>query len=128
MAIAFEIVVSDLVSFCVVLVRNRTALAAENLFLRKQLALFQEREKRAGPAMPADRFVPSKLAHSFNWRSALVIVKPATLIGWHRAAFRQFWRWKSRPVGRPPVSVEMTRLIRGMAAENPTWGEETNRG
>jgi putative transposase len=56
--------------------------------------------------------------------SALVIVKPATVIGWHRAAFRRFWRWKSRPVGRPPVKAEMRRLIWRIAAENPTWGEE----
>jgi hypothetical protein len=50
----------------------------------------------------------------------LVIVKPATLIGWPRAAFRQFWRWKSRP----PVSAEVRRLIRRMAIEKPTWNEE----
>jgi putative transposase len=66
----------------------------------------------------------SKLARFFDWRSALVIVKPATLIGWHRAAFRRFWRWKSRPVGRPPLAAEVRRLIRRMAAENLTWGEE----
>ena len=75
------------------------ALAAENLFLRKQLALFQEREKKAAATTAADRFVLSKLARFFDWRSALVIVKPATLIGWHRAAFRRFWRRKSRPAG-----------------------------
>jgi putative transposase len=104
--------------------RSRKALAAENLFLRKQLALFQEREKRARPTTAADRFVFSKLACFFDWRSALVIVKPATLIGWHRAAFRKFWRLKSRPVGRPQVSAEVKGLIHRMAAENPTWGEE----
>jgi len=104
--------------------RRRTALAAENLFLRKQLALFREREKKAMPTTPADRFVFSKLAGCFDWRSALMIVKPATLIGWHRNAFRLFWRWKSRPVGRPRVTVEVRDLIRRLAAENPTWGEK----
>jgi hypothetical protein len=64
--------------------RRRTALAVENLFLRKQLALFREREKKAMPTTPADRFVFSKLAGCFDWRSALMIVKPATLIGWQR--------------------------------------------
>jgi hypothetical protein len=78
------------------------AVAAENLFLRKQLALFRERD----------------------WRSALVIVKPATLIGWHRAAFRRAWRWKSRPVGRPQITTQLRRLIRRLAAENPTWREK----
>jgi putative transposase len=97
--------------------------AAENLFLRKQLALFREREKKAMRTTPADRLVFSKLARWFDWRSALIIVKPATLIGWHRNAFRLFWRWKSRPVGRPRVTVELRDLIRRLAAENPTWGE-----
>src|SRR4051794_9011801 len=60
----------------------------------------------------------------FDWRSALLIVKPATLIGWHRNAFRLFWRWKSRPVGRPPVTAEVRNLIRRLAAENPTWGQQ----
>jgi transposase InsO family protein len=124
LTIGFQIVLSDSLSFCGALLCSHTALAAENLFLRKQLALFQEHEKRAAPTTAADRFVFSKLARFFDWRSALVIVKPATLIGWHRAAFRQFWRWKSRPAGRPPVSAELRRLICRMAAENPTWGEE----
>ena len=72
----------------------------------------------------ADSFVLSKLARWFDWRSAFMIVKPATLIGWHRNAFRLFWRWKSRPVGRPRVTVEVRNLIRRLAAENPTWGEQ----
>jgi putative transposase len=124
LSVTLQIVVSDCISFCGTGLRSRTALAAENLFLRKQLALFQEREKKAAPTTAADRFVLSKLARFFDWRSALVIVKPATLIGWHRAAFRRFWRWKSRPVGRPPLAAEVRRLIRRMAAENLTWGEE----
>jgi transposase InsO family protein len=124
LSVTLEILVSDCVNFCAVGLRSRTALAAENLFLRKQLALFKEREKKAVPTTAVDRFVLSKLARLFDWRCALVIVKPATLIGWHRAAFHRFWRWKSRPVGRPPISAEVRRLIRRMAAENLTWGEE----
>jgi hypothetical protein len=107
LSVTLQILVSDCVKFCVAGSRSRTALAAENLFLRKQLALFKEREKKAVPTTAADRFVLSKLARFFDRRSALVIVKPATLIGWHRAAFRRFWHWKSRPVGRPPVSAEV---------------------
>ena len=121
---ALQILVSDCFGFCGALVGSRAALAAENLFLRKQLALFQEREKKAKATTAADRFVFSQLSRFFDWRNALVIVKPATLIGWHRAVFRRFWRMKSKPVGRPPVPGEVTRLIRRMAAENPTWGEE----
>ena len=114
----------DSVNPCAALFRSRARLAAENLFLRKQLALFQEREKKARPTTAADRFVLRRLACLFDWRDALVIVKPGTLIGWHRSAFRHFWRWKSRPVERPPVAVKLRCLIRRMAAENPTWGEE----
>jgi hypothetical protein len=111
-------------SFFAAVWRRRTALAAENLFLRKQLPLFREREKKALATTPDDRFVFSKLTRWFDWRSALVIVKPATLIGWHRAAFRRSWRWKSRPVGRPQVTSEVRNLIRRLAADNPTWGEK----
>jgi putative transposase len=114
--------VSDGLRFFVGFLRRRTALAAENLFLRKQLALFREREKKAMPTSPVDRFVFSKLARCFDWRNALMIVKPATLIGWHRSAFRLFWRWKSQPVGRPRLKVEVRNLIGRLAAENPTWG------
>jgi hypothetical protein len=120
--IALQIVVADSLDFCTGLFRSRAALAAENL-LRRQLALCQEREKgQANDSCESIRV--SKLARFFAWRNALVIVKPATLIGWHRTAFRCFWRWKSRPVGRPLVLAEVRGLIRRMAAQNPTWGEE----
>src|SRR3954447_20762133 len=117
-------IVRDGLSLFAAVSRRRTAVAAENLFLRKQLALFREREKKAMPAPPPDSFLLSKLARWFEWRGALLIVKPATLISWHRNAFRLFWRWKSRPVGRPPVTAEVRDLIRRLAAENPTWGEQ----
>jgi len=81
-----QIILADSLSFFAALLRSRTALVAENLFLRKQLALFQEREKKAKPTTAADRFVFAKLARLFNWRSALVIVQPATLTSWHRTA------------------------------------------
>ena len=124
LVIALQIFISDCATFFTALPTTRAALAAENLFLRKQLALFQEREKKAKATTAADRFVFSRLARLFDWRDALVIVKPATLISLHGAAFRRFWRWKSRPVGRPAVPIELRRLIRRMAIENPTWGEE----
>src|SRR3954467_5857647 len=85
-------IVSDGLSFFAAVSRRRTALAAENLFLRKQLALFRAREKKAMPTTLADRFFFSNLARSFDWRSAFFLVNPATLIGWHRNAFRLFWR------------------------------------
>jgi hypothetical protein len=59
-----------------------------------------------------------------DWRSALVIVKPETVIGWHRKGFRLFWSWKVRhgQPGRPGVSKEVRQLIRKMCRENPLWG------
>jgi hypothetical protein len=64
------------------------------------------------------------LSRWFPWRDALVIVKPDTLIGWHRKGFGLFWRRKSRPVGRPPLPKDLLLLIRSMASENISWGEE----
>jgi hypothetical protein len=58
-----------------------------------------------------------------NWRSALLIVQPETIVRWHRQGFRLYWRWKSRKKqGRPLVDREIRDLIRRMCQENPTWG------
>ena len=76
--------------------RSRSAVEAENLFLRKQLALFQERNLRPHRADDSTRWLMSFLSQWFDWRNALVVVKPETLIRWHRKGFRLFWRWKSR--------------------------------
>ena len=102
---------------------SRTALVAENLFLRKQLAFYQEREIRPRPLTNAARLWLVLWSRFFDWKSALVVVKPATLIGWHRKAFRLFWKWKSRP-GRPRIPLDLRQLIAQMVRENPTWGEE----
>jgi transposase InsO family protein len=103
--------------------RSRQKLAAENLFLRKQLALFQERELKPRRADDATRAALVWLSQAFNWRDALVVVKPATLIRWHREGFRRYWKHKSRP-GRPALPREARALICQMASENPNWGEE----
>jgi putative transposase len=103
--------------------RPPATLAAENLFLCKQLALYQERHVRPKRATNATRIVLTVLARWFNWRQALVIVQPATLIRWHRQGFRLFWRRKSKP-GRPLLPDELRALIRRMARDNPSWGEE----
>jgi putative transposase len=60
----------------------------------------------------------------FDWQKALIVVKPDTLIRWHRKGFRLFWKWKSRPSGRPQVPANVRKLIKEMALNNPTWGEE----
>jgi hypothetical protein len=91
---------SDLVRFLWSCVSSRTALVAENLFLRKQLAFYQEHQVRPRRLTNAARISLVFWSRFFDWKSALLSVKPATLIGWHRKAFRLFWKWKSRP-GRP---------------------------
>jgi putative transposase len=94
------------------------------LFLRKQLAFFTERKVRPRRITTAARLTMIVLARFFDWRDALVIVKPKTFVKWHRSAFRMFWRWKSRKMGRPPLPTNLKELIREMARDNPTWGEE----
>ena len=111
------------VHFVALCTRSRTALAAENLFLRKQLAFYQERNVRPRRFDNVTRWIMVLLSHGFAWNNALVNVTPKTFIGWHRAGFRLFWRWKSRP-GRPPIPTELRALIRAMARDNPGWGEE----
>ena len=101
-----------------------TAVAAENLFLRKQLGLFVERKIKPRRATDAIRFTLARLSRLFDWSNALTIVKPDTLIRWHRKGFRLFWRWKSRTRGRPRIPAELRKLIVEMATSNPTWGEE----
>src|SRR5256886_4308681 len=103
--------------------RFPTALAAENLFLRKQLALYQEHHVKPKRVTPTTRLALIWLARWFDWRQALVVMQPTTLIRWHRQGFRLFWRWTSRH-GRPPIPPALQALIRQMARENPTWGQE----
>jgi putative transposase len=113
---------SDLARFFGVALRPRRSLVAENLFLRKQLAYYREHQVRPRPLSDAARLSLVFLSRLFDWRNALMIVKPETLIGWHRKGFKLFWRWKSRP-GRPTLSREIRQLIVRMARENPTWGQ-----
>ena len=116
-------IVGDLIHFLRLGLRSRTSLAAENLFLRKQLAFYQEHKVKARRADNPTRLTLVLLSRWFNWRDALTVVRPRTFIAWHRKGFRLFWRWKSA-AGRRPIPVELQRLIRRMARENPSWGEE----
>jgi len=102
---------------------DHQALVAENLALRRQLGQFLEREKRPKRASNATRLVMVLLSRLFDWKDALVIVKPETLIRWHRQGFKLLWRWKSRG-GRPPTGADLRRRIAEMARDNPLWGEE----
>jgi putative transposase len=113
----------DLATFLWLFLHPQSALAAENLFLRKQLAVYQERKAKPHRPDTPIRITLVLLSKLFNWRDALVVVQPQTLVRWHRQGLRVFWRWKSLP-GRPPIPVELRQLIREMAMTNPSWGEE----
>jgi transposase InsO family protein len=106
--------------------QDRSDLVLENLALRQQLAVLQRNVKHP-KLLPSDRLFWVVLSRTWkNWRSSMALVKPETVVRWHRQAFRLFWKLKSRPTkrGRPRISSEIIHLIKRMAQENPTWGEE----
>jgi putative transposase len=103
---------------------SRQALALENLALRHQLGVLQ---RTAGKPrlQKTDRLLWVLLSRLWkDWREALTIVQPETVIRWHREGFRLYWRWKSRGRrrGRPRISKEIRDLIRQMSEANPLWG------
>jgi hypothetical protein len=104
--------------------KSQARLEAEIVFLRHQLNLLRRRLPAKPRLTPADRLlfvwlyrlVPSLL-------NAAVIIQPDTIVRWHRAGFRSYWRWKSRSHGgRPKVAAEVRSLIRRMSLENSLWG------
>ena len=103
-------------------------LALENAALRPQLAVFRRKQPR--PRLTwLDRLFWTTLRRAYSrWRDALIIVKPETVVSWHRAGYRLFWRWRSRQPGRPKVTNEIRELIRRMKAENPGWGSPRIHG
>ena len=114
--------VADGLLFFRLLFRSRTALSAEVLFLRKQLAFYEERQAQPRRLNDSARVCLILWSRLCDWKEALVIVKPETLIGWHRKGFKLFWKWKSQ-AGRPRIPENIRKLIVQMAQENPTWGQ-----
>ena len=104
----------------------RARLAAENLLLRQQLVILRRTAPRPR-FKPWQRRLLSSLAVRWSaLQNAVLVVKPATLLRWHRTAWRWWWRRKSkRQPGRPPISPEMRSLIRRIWRENTTWGQTT---
>jgi putative transposase len=115
---------TDLWRLLALVSRSRTQLAAENLFLRKQLACYLERNIRPQRADNASRIALVLLARFVEWRDLLTIVRPDTFVRWHRERYRLFWRLKSRPCGRPRIPAELQQLVADMGVANRTWGEE----
>src|SRR4051794_37229370 len=105
--------------------KSRAVLQLENVALRHQIGVLQRSAKKRLPLNNADRLFWIGLSRMWaEWRSALRIVKPDTVIAWHRKAFRKFWTWKVRQgrPGRPAVSADIRALIRRTSGENPGWG------
>jgi putative transposase len=102
---------------------SRLSLATEILVLRQQLLVLNRTVNR--PMLRQwDRLFWVCLSRLWkDWRDALIIIKPDTVIKWHREGFRLYWRWKSKtPIGRPPIDKEIRELIRRISRENPLWG------
>src|SRR5258708_1650709 len=118
----------DALRFLLLACRSRSQLAAENLFLRKQLALYAERRVRSRRADDATRITLVVLARLIDWRAALRIVKPETLIRWHRKGFFLLGGWMSGGRARPPLPADLQYLIKVMARQNASWGEERIAG
>ena len=105
--------------------RLRTTLQLENVALRHQIGVLQRSARKRPKLTPGDRLFWVLLSRIWcEWRSALAIVKPETVLTWHRVGFRLFWTWKVRhgQTGRPAISREVRDLIRKMCRENPGWG------
>src|SRR5262249_30386465 len=120
MANAFELILCALVGF----LRSKAALQAEVLVLRHQLDILRRKSPKRFVLTGVDRLVFIALYCLVpDVMDALAIIRPETVIRWHRSGFRRFWRWKSRRgSGRPKVSVEIRKLIREMSVANPLWG------
>src|SRR5437879_4429640 len=106
------------------LFRPRAALEAENLVLRHQLNVLRRKSPKQVELSNVDRLLLVGLYRlAPGVLDALKLIRPQTLLRWHRAGIRAFWRWKSRPRGgRPRIPADIRRLIREMSIANPLWG------
>ena len=102
---------------------KRDFVALEILALRQQVTVLKRRRPRP-PLKAGDRLFWTTLRRFWpRWSDVLVMVKPETVVGWHRAGFRLYWRWKLRSRGgRPKIPGEIRRLIREMSLANRLWG------
>ena len=116
-------ILSTLVSLLSFRVRSRVSLELELIGLRHQVIVLRRQRPRR-----LRLFLTDRLFWVWLYRvrpqllDTLVLVKPATVIGWHRKSFGTYWRWRSRRSGRSKTSAEIRDLIRRMSAANPLWG------
>src|SRR5262245_43409505 len=110
--------------------KSQSRLEAENATLRQQVIVLQRKVRGRLEFTNGDRLFFVLLYWWFpSVLKAIVIVRPETVVRWHRAGFRHYWRWKSkRRGGRPPISAELRALIRQMSLENVLWGAPRIQG
>src|SRR5215471_11872274 len=102
---------------------SRKDLLLENLVLRQQLAVLNRRKQRPRLDGVDMLFWIAVRRMWTEWKNSLLLVKPETVVRWHRDGFRKYWRWRSRrEMGRKRLSRELRELIGRMGTENPTWG------
>jgi hypothetical protein len=116
--------ISFLLNVIASLFKSKSRLEAENAALRHQLIVLQRKVRGRVHFTDSDRLF---LIQLYRWfpavLNAISIIRPETLVRWHRAGFRRSWRWKSRSLGgRPKIAADLRALIRRMSAENPLWG------
>src|SRR5262245_56089917 len=106
------------------LFKSKSRLEAENAALRQQLTVLQRKVSGRVQFTNSDRLFFIQLYRWFpSVLKAVTIIRPETLLRWHRAGFRRYWRWKSRnPGGRPQIAADLRALIRRMSIENLLWG------
>jgi hypothetical protein len=113
------------------LLRSRRELLLENLALRQQLTVLKRRHPLPRFAISDKLFWVMLRRLWYGWKCALVLVRPETVVRWHRTGFKLYWKWLSRHrtgAGRRCVSRELRELIFRMVAENPTWGSPRIHG
>ena len=106
------------------LFRSQAMVEAEVIVLRQQINVLRRGKPTRLTFTTSDRMVLGWICSLFpNARDALAVVRPETVLRWHHAGFRSYWRWKSRSwPGRPALSAEIRKLIREMSTANPLWG------
>ena len=104
--------------------KSKSRLEAENAVLRQQLIILRRKVPGRVRLKNSDRWFLAQLYRSFPWILQVVtIIRPETLVRWHRAGFRCYWRWKSRArAGRPQIASDLRAVIKQMSIENPLWG------
>jgi hypothetical protein len=124
------VILHGLGMFVVAMFKSRRRLEAENLFLRHQLNITLRRAPPRRRLHGSDRALLVWITRIWpNLLDLSQVVKPETILRWHRSGFKAFWRWKSRHrAGRPKIDRELRDLIRRMSKENPLWGASRIHG